>query len=68
MTFWCEFNGQLRYSLPIPRHPNFIEIMLQVVQPEVDRMILGELSPEETGRRAAGAVNAYLATFAPPAP
>ena len=60
--------GQLRYSLPIPRHPNFIEIMLQVVQPEVDRMILGELSPEETGRRAAGAVNAYLATFAPPAP
>ena len=60
--------GQLQYSLPIPRHPNFIEIMLQVAQPEVDRMILGELSPEETGRRAAAAVNAYLATFAAPAP
>lgn len=56
--------AQLKYSLPIPRHPNYIEIMLQVVQPEVDRMILGEISPEEAGRRAAAAVNDYLATFA----
>ena len=55
---------QLKYSLPIPRHPNYIEIMLQVVQPEVDRMVQGEITPEEAGRRAAAAVNDYLATFA----
>lgn len=54
---------QLEYALPIPRHPNFIEIMLQVVQPEVDRMVLGESTPEEAGRRAAVAVNAFLDTF-----
>jgi len=54
---------QLEYSLPIPRHPNYIEIMQQVVQPEVDRMVLGKLTPEETGRRAAAAVNAFLDTF-----
>ncbi len=55
---------QLKYSLPIPRHPNYIEIMLQVVQPEVDRMVLGEITPEEAGHRAAAAVNDYLATLA----
>ena len=58
---------QLEFSLPIPRHPNFLEIMLQVVQPEVDRMVLGELTPEEAGRRAAAAVNAFLDTFDPQA-
>lgn len=56
--------GQLNYAEPIPRHPDFIEIMLQVVQPEIDRMVMGEFGPEEAGRRAAAAVNQYLATFA----
>ena len=55
--------AQLDYSLPIPRHHDFIEIMLQVVQPEVDRMVLGEFGPEECGRRAAAAANHYLDTF-----
>ncbi len=59
---------QFEFSEPIPHHPNYIEIMFQVVQPEVDRMLLGELTPEETGRRAATAVNEFLATFDPPAP
>lgn len=57
--------GQSKYALPIPRHPHFIEIMLQIVQPEVDRMIMGELTPEETARRATAGVNAFLATFDP---
>lgn len=55
---------QFAFAEPIPRHPNFIEIMIQVVQPEIDRMVLGELTPEEAGRRAAAAANAYLATLA----
>ena len=57
--------AQFRYGSPIPRHPHYIEIMLQIVQPEVDKMLLGEQTPEEAGRRAAAAVNAFLATFDP---
>jgi len=56
---------QFEFGEPIPRHPYFIEIMLHIVQPEIDRMLLGELTPEETGRRAAAAVNAFLLTFDP---
>ena len=58
---------QLEYSLPVPRHPHYIEIMIQIVQPEVDRMVLGELTPEDTGRRAAAAANAFLDVFHSPA-
>jgi len=54
---------QLEFARPIPRHPHYIEIMLQIVQPEVDRMVQGELTPEEAAHRAAQGVNAYLATF-----
>lgn len=57
---------QMSYALPIPRHPDFIEVMLQIVQPEIDRMVQGAQTPEETARRATDAVNAYLATFDPP--
>jgi multiple sugar transport system substrate-binding protein len=56
---------QFEFGEPIPHHPNYIEIMFQVVQPEVDRMLLGEITPEQAGRRAAAAVNAFLATFDP---
>jgi multiple sugar transport system substrate-binding protein len=59
---------QIKYALPIPRHPHYIEIMLQIVQPEVDRMVQGVLTPEEAARRATAGVNAYLATFDPAAP
>lgn len=54
---------QFQYGQPIPRHSHYIEILLQIVQPEIDRMLLGEFGPEEAGRRAAEAVNAFLATF-----
>ena len=58
--------AQYDYGEPIPHHANYIEIMFQAVQPEIDRMLLGELTPEEAGRRSAEAVNAFLATFGPP--
>jgi len=54
---------QFEFGEPMQHHPNFIEIVTQLVQPEVDRMLLGEQTPEETGRRAAAAANAFLATF-----
>lgn len=57
--------AQFDYGEPIPRHPHYIELMLQIVQPEIDRLVLGELTPEEAGRRAAAAANAFLATFDP---
>jgi multiple sugar transport system substrate-binding protein len=58
---------QFEFGEPIPHHANYIEIMFQVVQPEIDRMLLGELTPEEAARRAAVEVNAFLATFDPSA-
>jgi len=59
---------QFEFGEPIPHHANYVEVMSQLIQPEVDRMLLGELTPEEAGRRATVAVNAFLATFNPTAP
>lgn len=59
---------QMDFAEPIPRHPHFIELMLQIVQPEIDRLIQGELTPEQAAHRAAAAANAYLATFESAAP
>ncbi len=57
---------QIQYAQPIPRHPYYIEIMLQIVQPEIDRMVQGELTPEQAARRATDGVNAFLATYHQP--
>ncbi|MFI5356833.1 MAG: ABC transporter substrate-binding protein [Opitutales bacterium] len=54
---------QFAFGEPIPHHPNYLEIMFDLVQPEVDRMLLGELSPEQAARRATDEVNAFLRTF-----
>ena len=56
---------QFDYGMPIPHNAYFLEIMLSLVQPEVDRMLLGQLTPEQTARRAADEVNAFLANFDP---
>lgn len=52
--------AQLEYAEPIPRHPDYIELMMQIVQPEIDRMMQGEQTPEQACRRAAQAANRYL--------
>lgn len=44
----------------IPRSPNFIEIAIDVIQPEFDRMTAGLLSPDEACVRATAAANAYI--------
>jgi ABC-type glycerol-3-phosphate transport system substrate-binding protein len=56
---------QFAYGEPIPHNPNFLEIVADIIQPEIDRMLLGELTPEQAGRRATAAVDAFLATFDP---
>jgi multiple sugar transport system substrate-binding protein len=54
----------LDHALPIPRHPDFIEIAIQLVQPEIDMMLEGKQTPEEAARRAAQATNRFLDTVA----
>lgn len=54
---------QLKYSEPIPRLPDFIELTLNIVQPEVDLMMQRRQSPEQACRRATEAANAFLRTM-----
>ncbi|MDB6169335.1 MAG: N-Acetyl-D-glucosamine transport system, sugar-binding protein [Verrucomicrobia bacterium] len=60
--------AQFEFGEPIPHHANYIEIVSQIVQPEIDRMVLGESTPEEAARRATAGVNAFMTTFATAAP
>lgn len=55
--------AQFEFGEPIPHHANYIEIASQIIQPEIDRMVLGEITPEEAARRATASVNAFLATL-----
>jgi multiple sugar transport system substrate-binding protein len=54
---------QVKDARPIPRSPNYIELALEIIQPEIDRMLLNEQSPEETARRATEAANRFLAVL-----
>lgn len=54
---------QMPYAMPIPRSPDYIEIAIEVIQPEIDRMLQGEQTPEEACRRAAVAANRFIETL-----
>lgn len=54
---------QFDFGEPIPHHPNYIELMSQIIQPEIDLMLLGELTPEAAARRATQRADAFLRTF-----
>lgn len=45
---------------PDPNLPDFMEIALDLVQPEVDLMLAEGVSPQETARRATRAANLFL--------
>ena len=45
---------------PIPRSPDFIEIALEVIQPEIDRMLVSDVDAETASRRATEAANRFL--------
>ena len=51
---------QIQCARPIPRSPDYIEIALEIIQPEIDRMILGDLTPEVAARCATDAANRFL--------
>jgi hypothetical protein len=55
--------GQMRYSMTIPRSPDYIEIAIEIIQPEIDRMMQGELTPEQACRRATNAANRFIETL-----
>ncbi|MBC8107080.1 MAG: sugar ABC transporter substrate-binding protein [Anaerolineae bacterium] len=64
----------LKYAEPIPRSPDFIEIALDVIQPEIDRALADGTDITVACRRAAQAANDFITTlgnerrdYAPPA-
>ena len=54
---------QMPYAMPIPRSPDYIEIAIEVIQPEIDRMLQGQQTPEEACRRATEAANRFIETL-----
>jgi multiple sugar transport system substrate-binding protein len=51
---------QLKYAQQVPRSPNYIEIAMEVIQPDVDRMLDKQLDVAETCRRAARSANRFI--------
>ena len=45
---------------PDPNSPDFLEIALDLVQPEIDEMLSENLPPQEAARRATRAANSFL--------
>jgi multiple sugar transport system substrate-binding protein len=54
---------QLKHARQIPRSPDYIEIALEVIQPDVDRMLDKQLDVGETCRRAARSANRFIAVL-----
>jgi len=53
---------------PVPVSPDFMEIALDLVQPEIDRMLTDGESPQATAVRATEAANAFLKATTPDRP
>ena len=51
---------QIPHALPLPRSTDYIELSLSIIQPEIDRMIAGDQTPEEAARNATVAANRFL--------
>ena len=51
---------QLKYAQQVPRSPDYIEIALEVIQPDVDRMLDKQLDIAQTCRRAAESANRFI--------
>lgn len=50
----------LESAEPIPSSKDFIEIALDLVQPEIDRMLTENISPAQAAKRASDAANSFL--------
>lgn len=54
---------QLQYAVLLPRSPDYIELALEVIQPEIDRMLDKRLDPLATARAATNAANRFVAVL-----
>ena len=54
---------QLKYAQQVPRSPDYIEIALEVIQPDVDRMLDKQLDVAATARSAAGSANRFISVL-----
>jgi len=61
---WRCIYDAIEASQSIPRSPHFIEIALDVIQPEFDRMTAGLQTPEQACLRATAAANAFIRVLA----
>ncbi|MCX7018069.1 MAG: sugar ABC transporter substrate-binding protein [Candidatus Sumerlaeota bacterium] len=50
----------LDFAVPIPRSPDFIELALEIIQPDIDDMITRGLNPPAVCRQVTKAADAYL--------
>lgn len=55
---------QLLAARTIPRLPDFIEVALQIIQPEIDLMVEGRQDAGTAARKATSSANAFLETLA----
>ena len=53
----------LKYARQIPKSPDYIELALDVIQPDVDKMLIDGINPQETSERITKSVNQYLETM-----
>jgi multiple sugar transport system substrate-binding protein len=51
---------QLKYAQQVPRSPDYIEIAMEVIQPDVDRMLDKQLDVADTCRSAAESANRFI--------
>jgi len=51
---------QLKYAERVPRSPDYIEIAMEVIQPDVDRMLDKQLDVADTCRGAAESANRFI--------
>jgi multiple sugar transport system substrate-binding protein len=50
----------LQFGQRIPQSPDFIELAIDIVQPEVDLMLQGRQSPKQAAHKAAAAANQFM--------
>jgi hypothetical protein len=53
----------LKYAKQIPKSPDYIELALDVIQPDIDKMLIDGINPQETSERITKSVNQYLETM-----
>jgi hypothetical protein len=55
------FDG-IKNGMTLPRNKDFVNMAIQVVQPEIDKMLEGKQSAEDTARIATEKATKYLAS------